>query len=166
MATILPLLILGGGILKSIGQRQEAESRAQALEFNATVAEQEGIISVKKRQLEKGQEEKSLKTFISFQRATFAKAGVTLSGSPIQVIEESAAAGELDIIIGDINASIEQSRLQSESEIRRAEAKSRRATGKTRAGLTLLTSGLQAGLAGGLFAKAPTKTVSRPIVRV
>ncbi len=153
MASVLPLLILGGGILQSIGQRQEAESRAQALEFNATVAKQEGIISVKKRELERGQEEKRLKTFVSSQRAIFAKAGVTLSGSPIQVIEESTAAGELDIIIGDINASIEQSRLQSESEIRRAEAKSRRATGKTRVGLTLLTSGLQAGQAQGLFAK-------------
>ncbi len=153
MAATLPLLILGGGILQSIGQRQKAESEAQALEFNATLAEQDAIISKERREIERGPEEKRLKSFISTQRALFAKAGVTLSGSPITVLEETSAAGELDLIIGDINASIEQSRLQSEAEISKAEATSRRATGKTRAGLTLLTSGLQAAEAGGLFAK-------------
>lgn len=152
MAATLPLLILGGGILGFIGQRQEAEARAQSLEFNATVAEQEAEISKKIRELEKGQEEKRLKSFISTQQALFAKSGVTLSGSPLAVIEESAAAGELDIIIGNINASIEQSRLQSEADIRRAEAKSRIATGKTRAGLTLLSTGLQIASRTDLFA--------------
>ena len=156
MATLLPLLMLGGGILQSIGQRQEANAAAQALEFNATLAEQDAIISKEKRELERGPEEKRLKSYISTQRAIYAKAGVNLSGSPITVMEETSAAGELDLIIGDINASIEQSRLESEADISRAEAQSRRATGKTRAGLTLLSSGLQASQAAGFFEKKET----------
>jgi hypothetical protein len=147
MALAMSGMSLIGGIMQSRSQadqaQQQANAQRQAAAGNIVIAQGEAKIIAASRQLSKSRERKALSQFISHQRVTFAKAGVTGEGSPIRVIEETLAAGELDIIIGDINASIQQDRLLSEinqHQVSSAEAGGIEAAGKTRAGLTLLTS--------------------------
>ena len=143
MATTLAIVGLGLGIFKATQQRQEAEAQAQAEEFNIGVARQEQKISIASRKLEKVREQKAGRAFLSRQQALTAKSGVTLSGSPLDVMRDTAEELELDILIGDINASIEQSRLESEVGIRGIQAEEIRRAGKIRAGTTLLATGLE-----------------------
>ncbi len=129
---------LGAKIVEAEAIRQESKAQARAEEFNAQVAQGEIKISRATRKLAKGREKDKLKSFVAEQEALYAKAGVTLSGSPITVIEETIAQAELDIIIGDINAKIEQSRLESEVARRELSAEQIRRTGKTKALLTII----------------------------
>jgi len=142
MSTTLPFITAGANLVSSVtpffaGQSEaraeqslimaKGESEAQSQEFNIGVAQQEIAISKSKRSLESKREQKKIKSFVSSQCALFAKAGVTLSGSPLAVIEESIAEAEMDVLIGDINAEIEQSRLMSEIEQRQLKAEQSRA---------------------------------------
>ncbi len=142
MATVLAIAGLGLGIFKATQQKKESEQQAQAEEFNIGVARQEQKISIASRKLEKTRERKRARTFLSRQQALTAKSGVTLSGSPLDVMRDTAEELELDILIGDINASIEQSRLESEVGTREIQADEIRRAGKIRAGTTLLSTGL------------------------
>ncbi len=157
ITTALAALSFGASIFQASGQKAEGEAEGQTQELNAQLARQDAKltqadikISVAKRGLERGRERTKLKRFVSSQDALFAKAGVTLSGSPIALIEETTAEGELDILIGDINARIQQTEIQRQSDSLETEALQReaagdraRSTGRTRAGLTLLTSGVK-----------------------
>lgn len=155
MALVLTGISLAGGILQSIGEFQEGEARAQAQEFNASIARNEIKIGQAARDLERKRERRKLENFLSTQQALFAKSGVKLEGSPIDVLEETATQGELDILIADINESINQSRLQSEIEQRGIAAGAARRTGRIRAGKTLLTTAVKT---AGLFTPSETTT--------
>jgi hypothetical protein len=145
MATALALGSFGLGIYGSLQQKTEAKLQAQAGEYNAAVALEERKISIVSRNLERTKERKRAATFLSSQQAAYAKAGVTLSGSPLDVYRETATNLELDILIGDINASIEQSRLESEAATSGIQAENIERAGEVKSRITLLSSGLELG---------------------
>lgn len=168
MATALAIAGLVGGGMQAYGQYQEGQAIGGAEEYNAAASETNALLELKnasvarqeigiiraKRKLSIGREKKAARKVLSTQEAMFAKAGVALTGSPLDVMQESLENLELDIMIGDINAEIEASRLQSEVEHRKILAEQERITaeqhrvagreakraGKLRAGATLLTS--------------------------
>lgn len=150
--TLATIGLIGGGI-QALGQVQEGFAEARAEEFNISVARQEQGIIAAKRKVERKREVRAKERFISSQVAAFAKAGVELTGSPLDVIEDSASQLELDIILSDINASIQRSSLESEAELRGIQAQRARATGVTRAGLTLLEEGIEFARKTKLFEK-------------
>lgn len=136
---------LAGDIMQAEGQRQEAQAYAQAEQYNIAVAKQEIEVSRVARKLERRREKEAATRFTSTQQAMFAKAGVRLEGSPLDVMEESAKNMELDILINDINQSIDQSRLESEITLRDYQAREAIRAGKVRAGVTLLTGAARFG---------------------
>ncbi len=150
--TLASIALAGGGI-SALGQFQEGQAQARGEEFNASVARQEQAIIDAKRKVERKTERRSKERFISAQAANFAKAGVALTGSPLDVIEDSTANLELDIILNDISASIQRSRLESEVEQSKIQAARARAAGTTRAGLTLLEAGVEFASDTNLFKK-------------
>ena len=159
VTTALAALSFGGSVVKAFGQNAEGQAEQQRQNLNAQLAEQDALltqadikISKASRDLTRKRERRTLKRFVSTQNALFAKAGVTLSGSPIAVIEETIAEGELDIIINDINANLDQIELQRQADKygfeagqSRAAGKSAASAGRTRAGLTLLSSAVKLG---------------------
>ncbi len=145
---------IAGGIFQAVGQISEGQSIADAQNFNASIAQQEIEISKASRALERVREKKNISKTIGTQIALFAKAGVTLAGSPLDTIQQTAENLELDILIKDINAEIQQSRLQSEIAQRKAKAEAAKRESVTRAGTTLLSL---APTVGKLFATKPKK---------
>lgn len=129
-----------GGLFQVAGAIQEGQSIADAEDFNATIAQQEILISKATRQLERGREKEDIARFIGTQQALFAKSGVTLEGSPLDVIQQSAENLELDVLIGDINARIRESGLASEVSQRKIAARAAKSRGVSRAGATLLST--------------------------
>ena len=140
-ANLFTGITAGAGIFEAISALAEGKAIEGAAQFNADMARQNAELSKAKRAVIGRRKRKRLKSFVSTQKALFAKAGVTLSGSPLRVIEETLAEGELDIIIGNINASIEQSRFESQAREDELTALRARTAGKVRAGLTLLETG-------------------------
>jgi len=131
---------LVGGITSAVGSYMEGETAAAAEESNAALARAESRLVTTSRNLIRKREKRELASYISSQRALSAKSGVLLSGSPLEAMQASAEAGELDIIINDINSRMQADRLQTEASMREASAYSARATGFMRAGTTLLSS--------------------------
>ncbi len=126
------------GITGIAGDLLSAETAALTQETNAAIARGQQRILRARRKLEKSRDKKRARQFLGRQNALFAKAGVTLEGSPIDVIEDSARELEFDSIIKDINANIENSRLESEIGQREFAASAARAGGIRRAGVSLL----------------------------
>jgi len=145
MALAFSVLALGASFMQSRAQVQESQAITQAEQFNIGVAKQEQQIEEASRELDKTREKKQLTQILSTQQAMVAKSGVTSEGSPLLVMRDTAAQGELDILVGDINSSINQSRLQSEVEQRGVSITQERAAGKIRAGKTLLSGITQFG---------------------
>jgi hypothetical protein len=81
------------GIASSIGQAQQAKSAAN---YNAKVAENQAISARQEAAANADmQRRRSAKTLGSMQ-ANYAASGVTLEGSPLEILEQSARESELD----------------------------------------------------------------------
>lgn len=142
-----------GTVATAAGQFRAAKSEAQVHEtnvqisrFNAAVARQEAGLVEAKKELNTLRLIKQKKALTATQRAEFSKAGVILEGSPLEVIRDSEAEMELDILIDRLNSDIEASRFLSEAQVREREAaisgtrgRVAERTGRIRAGRTLLT---------------------------
>lgn len=138
-ATIAILGIAAAGVT-AFGQIQEGLDRAQAEEFNADVARQQADIIKVRGRLDIIRQRKTAIEFMSTQQALYSKAGVVLTGSPLEVIKDSAANAELDILLTEFDIFTEESRLRSEATERDRLAKAERKMGFVRAGRTLLTA--------------------------
>ena len=125
-------LKIGGGVLQAKAARDQADAIAEAAEFNALQAEQQGLA-------EEGRLRRLARRKISTQRVLFAKAGVTLEGSPLFFLAQNAAELELDAANARINA-------RNSARLDRERAEVALDAGRTAAGAALL-SGL-AGAAG------------------
>ena len=144
-ATVLAVASLTIGVIQAQAQLEEGKQEQKAQEFNAQIAGQQADLVRKKADLGEFKARKRLKAFSSEQRALFAKSGVTLSGSPLDVIQDSAANAEFDIAIDRFNLETQARGFESEAEQRRVLGKQARRRSKLRAGITLLTSVASAG---------------------
>lgn len=144
-ATIAILGIAAAGVT-AFGQIKEGQQRAEAEEFNADVARQQADIIKVRGRLDIIRQKKTAIEFMSTQQALYSKAGVVLTGSPLEVIKESAANAELDILLTEFDTFTEESRLRSEAMERERLAGVERKMGFVRAGKTLLTTAARTAL--------------------
>lgn len=121
---------IGQGILQKKAIEADADAAEAAALFNAAVAEREGFAeSARRRRLARRE--------LSSQRVAFAKAGVRLEGTPLEVLAQNAAEFELDAVNVEIAA-------RQTAMLDRARAANIQTIAKTRAGAALLS-----GFAGG-----------------
>jgi len=113
-ATTAALLIIsaGGTLIKAAGQRQQqlaarniAIANSHLAEFNTRTAVGNAVVLQAGANLQALRARKQKESFLSRQRAAFAKAGVRSTGSPFEVIVDSAAEMELDLQTDFFNAS-------------------------------------------------------------
>ena len=128
-------------------QAQSARQQAEWAEYNAYLAEQEAAVN-------KSKKERETERLISAQRARYGKSGVQLTGSPLEVIAETAIEGEYDALTleyeGDVEAwNWRKKALTYESEATAAEIEgaSSASLNRARAGMNML-KGREAGRAG------------------
>ena len=135
-----------GTIISAVGQSQAADYNAKVARQNAIYAEQAGQ---QQRQIAAENERRQrLRTekLLGAQRAGYGKAGVTMEGSPLEVMGETATQGELDALniryggeVGAYNANVQASRYRSQASFYDFESGRTMATGMIGAGTTLLT---------------------------
>lgn len=140
MATAMAVIGLGGGILKSVTQLSAGQKEQEAFDYNAGIAEQEAELIKQGADLDEYRSRKRLKSFTGEQIASYAKSGVELTGSPLDVIQDSIANAELEISIDRFNSETAASKKKSEAKRGRQYGKDARTSSYLKAGGTLLST--------------------------
>ena len=137
--------LAGLGFLSSVGSSisQSAQGKAEAAqaELNAKISETQGVLLKEGHKLDEFKKRKAMRNFTGEQVTLFAKAGVTFSGSVIDVIQEDIANAELDLAIDSINSRMGVRALQSQADASRQQGRDIRTASNIRAGKTLLSAG-------------------------
>lgn len=133
-------MILATSAVSAAGQLMSSSAQSKVEEGNIDIIRQEQEMVDAQKNLDIYGQRKEATTFKSHQAALTAKSGVQFTGSPLEVLESTAASFELDILKTEYNAAMKRSRLESEAIEQKAKARATRATGYARAGTTLLSS--------------------------
>ncbi len=125
LAAIAAVTQLAGGVFQARGAQAEADAVASAAEYNQALALQEGRAEERRRRRVARRE-------LSSQRVAYAKAGVTLEGSPLQRLGQNAAEFEVDAL----NVGVAS---RNTANLERKRARSARRIGRRQAGAALLS---------------------------
>lgn len=87
-----------GGGLKAYSALRQGNAEYQAQEMNAQVNEQNAALAESQALEDERKQRLMTKKLIGSMRANYGASGVTLEGSPMEVIEESAMQAELDAL--------------------------------------------------------------------
>jgi len=115
----------------TVAQVQRLNAEAQAAEFNALNAEREAGRAVEAAAFEERRFREDVRRFQGRQRAAAAAAGITLSGSPLELVAESARDAELDALAIRFSGDVESARLMSQAALDRLAGRGARAAAET-----------------------------------
>lgn len=146
MLAWLPLILKGLGIaLPVFGKFQEARAARAAAEYNARMAEMNAIQAEQQAAAEEDRQRRLSYKQLSAMRAGYGAAGVSIEGSPLDVLEESAANAELDALTIRHAGQVRATAFRQEAALERM-----RGRAEYRAGLLGAASSLLSGV-GGFF---------------
>lgn len=159
----LGMMQIGTSIASGYAQNKEAKYNAGLLEQSASQYDVQTALIEKNKQLDAYQANRQIGQVIGASRARTAKAGLTLSGSPMAVMLDTYTQMEIDKRIGQssydlqkYNTQIEKSRILSAAEAYRRSGKSAVIAGYTNAFTQALQTGVNYGIYSGGFG-SPTK---------
>lgn len=131
--------LIGTG-LQAYGAWKQGKDTAWANKYNAQVARQEGYMAQQSAQMQKYQIGRQKGKMAGRQHALYAKSGVvTTSGSPFEVMVDTAGQYELDKAIVQYNADVMSARANAEAAYRDKMAKNAYSGGLAQAGSILLS---------------------------
>lgn len=133
----MPLKLAGMG-LKAFGQYQQGQEIAGTYEYNAALTLQ-GL------DFQLAGFEVAAEEYSSTQRAMYAKSGVTMSGSPLDVMLKTATNFEMDKQVATFNA-------QSRANMLQYQAAQAEKQGKFNAAGTLISGAADIATTAGMFA--------------
>jgi hypothetical protein len=149
MAFATAVIGLGTSIAGQISQASSTadsaeatgKSQKQAYDYNASVYKQEAELIDRKTDLSVYRQRKAAKKLNSQQRASYAKAGVLLDGSPTAVLVDSAAEAEMDIMVTKYNSEIEKNKALSSADYQTYLGTQAEETGERNANAAWATAG-------------------------
>lgn len=146
-----------GSILSAIGGIYSGYLSKQVAEHNAKVAEAQAELVQANIGVRNYISKKKIKELTGTQRAAYSKAGVKLTGSPIDVMVDSQSNMELETSLANINDQMTASGYQSEAMLYKAKGLASVATGWANASRSLLST------AGDLYTKNKKSTIGTTI---
>lgn len=136
---LLNVASIAGQGLKAFGQVKESQAEASVNEFNSKVKQQEAFLIREKAKLDLVVARESARRDLGTAEAQFAGRGVrALVGSPKDVLFQIAEANELDILIDQFNADVDELNALNGSKLQLLKAKDTRTAGLINAGSTIL----------------------------
>jgi hypothetical protein len=149
-STAMMLMSAAGTAMSVVGQIQQGKSTKQWSEYNAAVAERDALAAQQSAEYAAGEKRKETERLLGRQRALYGKAGVTVEGSPLLMMEETASQGELDALMIEREGKLKAGNYQSEAALSRMKGASAQRAGYYGAGSSLLTGASSAMTAYGL----------------
>ncbi|MGH8743488.1 MAG: hypothetical protein ACREUY_04340, partial [Burkholderiales bacterium] len=95
MAQAIPIIMLAGAALSAYGAIQQANAQKQASQFNAALNERNATIAVQQAGADALQVRRHAAQVQGAAVAGYGASGVTLEGSPLDVLSDSAAQASL-----------------------------------------------------------------------
>lgn len=141
------LLRTYGGIMSAQGQMSAAAGSAEAYNYNAQVDEN----NAKQAILISAEQERQQRIYgrkqIGQMRTAYGASGVTVEGSPTDVLAESMAAAELDALNTRFAGQSKAVNFRNSATLNRINARNVRSAGETNAAATLLQTAVPIALA-------------------
>ena len=142
---------LAGTAMSAVGQIQQGKEQQKWSEYNAAVAERDAKAAKAAAGHEASQKRKETERLLGRQRALYGKSGVTMEGSPLELMSETAAEGELDALMIERTGAVGAQRYGEEATLSRMKGASASRAGYWGAGTTLLTGAGQAASSYGSY---------------
>lgn len=135
-----------GGILGGVGAIRGGAAEANAANYNAQVAEQNATLARQQAAEEERKSRVQSKKELGAARANYGASGITLEGSPLDSLEESAAAAELDALQIRHSGEVKARAFEGQANLERYRGKNAKTQGYLGGAASLLQGG--AGVAG------------------
>ena len=136
-------LMAAGTVVSAYGAYQQGKMQKQLNEYNAKIAENNAILANRKYEIDKKDQLKRYRRLVGDQRVSYAKAGVAMEGSAIDIIEDSALANAWELAKMKYNADVEAAGYKASAAKSRFVGESAYYAGKMDAASTLLTQGTE-----------------------
>jgi len=161
--SFIPMALMAvGTITQAVSAVSEGNAMSAAEKANANLADltagqvrQSGAYEVSQISREKA-------SMMSTQKARYAKSGVLITeGSPIEVMADTAAQYEMDILATEYNTEVEARKYDYEAQVRRQSAARYKKLGYTKAASSVLLNVGSAFIGSGMFGKGNLATAGR-----
>lgn len=133
-----PEAFLISAAIGAFGAIQEARASSAASEFNAKIADNNAIIAEQNAVADENKQRRSAGRQAASSRAAIGAAGVTLEGSPLDVLEDQALEAELDALNIRYGGRLQATNYRSQAQLDRSAARNAKTQGFLSAGSTLL----------------------------
>ncbi len=138
------LLMLAGGAMGAMGQMRNASAQALQMNFNARQSMLDAEIARENAAIKARQIREYGRQLTGKQRTQFAKSGVRMSGTPLEVIADTIEKIELDAISAKRQGAFEAGQHEASAKFTRGMAGATKTAGTISAFSTMLGSGAQA----------------------
>ena len=133
------------GVAAAAGSIAEGAAAASEAEFRAEVGERDAQATLQASIFEQEKLDERTKRLLSTQAAFAGESGITLEGSPLLVISETAADAELERAAIEFTGKVGAARLRSGADLARIQGRSAQTGALFGAGTSLLTAGANIG---------------------
>lgn len=137
-------LAIAGTVMSVMGALQQGKAASNAAKFNASVADRNALIARQQAEEDVNRQRRDTRRRMGSIRARFGASGVDLAGSPLDVIEDSAAEAELDALTIQHQGELKAQGFDINASMSRTRAKTERQAGFMRAGTALLSGASKA----------------------
>ena len=155
MGATAGIMMVASAGMSAVGSIASAKAKSQAADFNRSLSLQNAEITKQQTQADVISLRKKQYQELGAIRAAVGASGVTMEGSPLDVLESSVSEAELDIQRLKYSGELRARGYQNEASLYEMESKTAKTTGYFNAASSLLMGGSQAAYYGG--AGAPVR---------
>lgn len=141
---VVPIMMAVGTAMSAMAAMKQAQAQAGAMKFNATIAEQNATSARDQATAAEMQQRTEAEKRLGAMRASYGASGVTMEGSPLDVLSESASMAELDAQNIRYQGDLKARGYQNTAELDRANASNAKSQGYMKAGSELLMGATRA----------------------
>ena len=138
-STYLLIATIASAVVAAGGTAVSADASRRAANTNADIQEQNAAAARAKSNYDEQRHRESVQKMLSTQRALYGKSGVDMSGSPLLVMEDTAAQGELDALAIRYGGDVASAQQRSAANLSRMQASDYQTAGYLKAGSSLLS---------------------------
>lgn len=132
-------LTIGSTVLSAASALSSASAQSSAANYNAAANELQAKQQNDQAAYQAGQEAKKTRLRLAAQRAGAAQGGLDLTGSVLDIMDETAAQGGLNYLTAVYNGDVNATSLRNDAKLNRARGSDATMAGYVNAGSSILT---------------------------
>lgn len=138
MAFAPMILMAVSAAVTAVGQIRQAQATSAAANYTAQVADRNALVARQQSEADAHRQRAVSARRLGSIRAAYGASGVTMEGTPLDLLEDSAAQAELDAITTRYKGEVAAIGYEGEAQLARFRAKQARREGNLSAATTLL----------------------------